>query len=294
MTYYGIDVSAWQGSIEWEKVSNNVDFAIIRAGFGTTIDRTAEYNARRCEALGIPFGFYWFSYAVDTKTAKNEATVFTQFAKMFTPSLPLYFDFEYDSMSNAQYAGYNISTADLEAIARAFCEGVESEGFEAGVYFNRDYYVNFYDGKNPESVVNTYRNWYAFWANTCDRKTEMWQKSSTGTIPGIVGCVDIDVGEFADGMPKPYHPVSNDSIKQAAKDVLAGKYGVGSDRYNRLKSAGFDPAVVQDLVNEWYKVANDVIVGKYSVGMERKQMLSKAGYEYDIIQGIVNVLMKGN
>ena len=79
-TYKGIDVSKWQGVIDWEKVkADGVEFAILRAGYGQSgIDEQFERNAQECTRLGIPFGVYWFSYAYTTALAEREAERFLE------------------------------------------------------------------------------------------------------------------------------------------------------------------------------------------------------------------------
>lgn len=189
-TFIGIDVSEHQGNIVWSKVKNHIDFAIIRAGYGkNNIDTKAEQNIKGCEENNIPFGLYWFSYAYTVEMARKEAQYLLQFIKGHTPLLPLYFDFEYDSVRYAANNNVNITKNLLRDMVTAFCEELESAGYYAGIYANNHFVVNMYG----EDIFNTYDLWYAKW-DTAEpgRKVNLWQSSSTGKVDGISGNVDLD------------------------------------------------------------------------------------------------------
>lgn len=190
-TFNGIDVSVYQGNINWSEVKKHIDFAIIRAGYGkNNIDTFAKQNVKGCEDNNIPFGLYWFSYAYTVEMARKEAQYLLQFVNGHTPLLPLYFDFEYDSVVFANKNGVNVTKELLNAMATAFCEELENAGYYAGIYANNDYVVNHYG----EHIFKTYDLWYALWGNsTGGRNVNMWQTSSKGKIAGINGNVDTDV-----------------------------------------------------------------------------------------------------
>lgn len=182
----GIDVSQWQGQIDWEKVKHEIDFAIIRIGYGKKgVDAQAERNMRECERLSIPYGVYWFSYAQNAHEAENEAFKALSVLSGHSPRLPVYFDFEYDSILGKPF--------DMEIIghiADSFCFVIERYGYKAGIYTNRDWYKYF------EHVINVNRSlWLASWGNVkpkASRNVDIWQYSSMGHITGISGLVDMD------------------------------------------------------------------------------------------------------
>lgn len=190
-TKHGIDVSSWQGDIDWGVVKNNIDFAIIRAGYGkNNIDEKAEQNVKGCEDNGVPFGLYWFSYAYTVEMARKEAQYLLHFIKGHTPLFPLYFDFEYDSVEYAKKQGVVITNKLLCDMATAFCEELEEAGYYAGIYANNDYVTRMFG----EDIFKTYDLWYALWdAPEPDRAVNLWQSSSTGKFKGISGNVDINV-----------------------------------------------------------------------------------------------------
>lgn len=190
-TYVGIDVSVYQGDIDWAVVKEHIDFAIIRAGYGkNNIDSKAKQNIRGCEENGIPFGMYWFSYAYTVEMARNEAKYLLDLIKGHTPLLPLYFDFEADSENYAKRNGVTVTQKLLCDMATAFCEELENAGYYAGIYANNDYIKN----KYGETIFKSYDLWYAQWGVfEPNRLTNLWQHSSTGKVRGISGNVDLDI-----------------------------------------------------------------------------------------------------
>lgn len=187
----GIDVSAWQGDIDWSAVKNSIDFAIIRAGYGkNNIDKKAEQNVKGCEDNNIPFGLYWFSYAYTVEMARKEAQHLLQFVEGHTPLFPLYFDFEYDSVEYAKKNGAIITNNLLCEMATAFCKELESAGYYAGIYANNDYVKRMFG----EDIFKMYDLWYARWdVSEPGRSVNLWQNSSTGKVNGISGNVDTNI-----------------------------------------------------------------------------------------------------
>ena len=97
-----IDVSEWQGVVDWEKVKPHVDGVILRAGCGVSYaDKQFARNAKECNRLGIPIGAYWFSYAKTAAQAKAEAQALLAAVKPYRMELPLAFDWEYESNAYA-------------------------------------------------------------------------------------------------------------------------------------------------------------------------------------------------
>lgn len=188
--YNGIDVSKWQGKINWSKAKKYIDFAIIRAGYGKgNVDEYANYNIEQCEKYKIPYGLYWFSYAYNKDMAEREADYLLRVIGYHKPEYPLYFDFEYDSVDYAKKNGVNITKTLLKSIATSFCEHLEKNGFYAGIYTNEDYIKN----KYPSEIFDRFDLWYARYNTEPNRDVNLWQKSSTGKISGINGNVDLDV-----------------------------------------------------------------------------------------------------
>lgn len=224
----GIDVSEHNGLINWEQVQPHLDFVMIRAGYGQgTIDKQFRRNIEACNRLGIPVGVYWFSYATDVAAAKREANFCLEAIKPYKVDYPVAFDFEYDSVSYARKKGITIRKVLSSEMAKAFCGAVESAGYHALNYSNRDYLANYFDATVKYDV------WLAEWPASVDLTKEkpgcvMWQYSSKGNVPGISGYVDMDVcyKEYKEENEMRYNTLSEipswgqDAVK---KLILSGK-----------------------------------------------------------------------
>ena len=194
MAHKYIDVSKWQGDIDWEKVKGHVDGVMIRAGYGqNNIDSKFERNISECNRLGIPCGVYWFSYAYTEEMARKEAEYCLAAIKPYKVELPVAFDFEYDSIEKAQKNGVGIGKTLATAMCHAFCGTVEAAGYYAMNYTNKDYLSRYFG----ESTLK-YDLWLAAWPTNPEvdkpprKDVGIWQYSSRGKVPGIEGNVDMD------------------------------------------------------------------------------------------------------
>lgn len=185
----GIDVSVWQGDIDWNAVkeSGEVDYAIIRAGYGRLLsqkDENFDYNIQTAQSLGIDCGVYWYSYATDVEGAIEEAKTCCEVIKDYKFEYPVYFDVEDKCFDN-------LSMAEVDAITEAFCSYMEEQGYYCGITS----YSNFLKNKLGVSFLNRYAVWIAHYnvkKPSYGGYYGMWQYTSTGTIDGINGAVDLD------------------------------------------------------------------------------------------------------
>lgn len=284
-----IDVSAYQGIIDWTKVNkSNVGAAIIRAGYGSGhVDKRAAENINGALMAGLPVGLYWFSYATSAARAKAEADSCLEVASGWDIALPIYFDFEGDSERFAKSEGVPVNRAFVTGVTRAFCDRIAAAGLRAGYYFNWDYSQRLYD----HSQLTAYSRWFAYWSNhiksgvTCD----IWQYSSTGRVAGINGAVDCDL-LFNESLISRASQMAQ--IDELVLEVIDGKWGNGKARKQALSASGYDYKAVQEAVNTYYDLAAQVIDGQWGNGQDRKDRLTRAGYNYTIIQHLVNMLMK--
>lgn len=179
----GIDVSVWQGSIDWSKTKSAIDFAILRAGYGKHVsqkdDRFEEYYAA-CEKYGIPKGAYWFSYATTKDEAIQEAKACIECLKGKKFEYPILFDVEHSTQTSTKVAS---------AIIPAFCETLKAAGYYVGLYS----YYSFFKSYIPESVYSPYDIALAHYASSTPwSNKQIWQYSEKGSIAGINGGVDLD------------------------------------------------------------------------------------------------------
>lgn len=265
----GIDVSTWQGQINWEKAKPHIDFAILRGGFGyDAVDGQFHRNAKECTRLGIPFGVYWFSYALNKNEAVKEADFCRSVISPYKLQYPVCYDWEYDSDNYANKMGVQISKADRASFARAFLSKIENYGYYAMLYTNMDYL-----NKGFNELIGIYDLWFAQWdVSSPSKACGIWQSTNRMSVPGIDGVVD---GNYA---YKDY-------------PTLIGSLNITTEKYYDITNAVINK-VFTSLSSEWWnkynKVANDVIRGKYGNGEERKKKLMEAGYDYSIVQAIVN------
>ena len=188
----GIDVSEHQGLIDWDAVANSdIDFAIIRCGYGSDYynqdDDYWVYNVTECAKHGIPFGVYLYSYATDLEMARSEVDHVLRLLDEvgYTPTYPIYLDLEDSSILAAE-----LTAKDLGDIAELFCTALENEGYMAGVYANLNWWNNYL----TDSRFARWEKWVAQYNVTCDYRGSytIWQCTSSGTVPGIEGRVDLN------------------------------------------------------------------------------------------------------
>ena len=191
MTILGIDVSQWNGDIDWDRVRKaGIRFAMIRAGYGASLDGKFVRNISECNRVGIPCGVYWFSYAYQVGMARDEAARCLNAIKPYRVEYPIAFDFEYDSVSFAKKQGVLVSMKLASELANAFCSEIERAGYYPMLYANQDYLLNYYD----EETENKYGLWFASWSRTANpiRPCAIWQYSEKGSVNGCSGYVDMN------------------------------------------------------------------------------------------------------
>lgn len=196
-SHIGIDVSTFQGEIDWTQVkSAGVEFAMIRAGFrgygeSGAIHEDTHFvqNIQGALGAGLEVGVYFFSQAVTEEEAREEAQSVLHWISPYTITYPVVFDWE-----NVEDPAARTSGLDPELVAncaRAFCDAVQEAGYTPMVYFNRNQGYNVYN----LAQLSGYEFWLAGYTTIPDfaYAFQMWQYSSTGTVPGIEGPVDLNI-----------------------------------------------------------------------------------------------------
>lgn len=186
----GIDVSIWNGTIDWSKASQVVDFAILRIGYEYTLDTQFTNNAAGCNKYGVPFGVYIYSYAESEAEAIKEAEFVISVLKNYDVDLPIFFDIE-DDVHKV------LSSTQIQNIVKAFCETIRDAGYEPGLYTFLSWFNSHFGG----TYYNSLPKWVAqIDVNKCSytKGLTMWQYSWVGSISGISGDVDCNYhyGEF--------------------------------------------------------------------------------------------------
>ncbi len=191
-TKIGIDVSQWQGDIDWKKVkSAGADFAIIRLGYQKGFDK--EYaldpyfvkNIEGAKNNDIDVGIYFYSYAKTIKEAEEQANFISDNLKNYDIDLPIAFDWE----SWSSFVNCNMSFYDINKIAKTYETTLNKKGYKASLYSSKNYLQKVWYADDFENV------WLAHYTSKTDydNKYYLWQMCNTGKIDGINGDVDIDI-----------------------------------------------------------------------------------------------------
>lgn len=252
----GIDVSYYQGNIDFKKVKNSgINFVIIRigyTGYGTgkkqATDKKFQTYYTDAKAAGIPVGGYFFGRGVSSEEGKKEAEYVLSLIKGKTFEYPIFYDTE-----DTYYQSKASKKANTDAVI-AFCDTIKAAGYKTGVYASKSW---FSDHLEDNRLVN-YDHWVAQYNTkvTYTGKYTMWQYSSKGSVSGIAGNVDLDYCyvDYVGGNTATTTPPTTQkkTVAEIAKEVMEGKWGNGEDRKAKLTAAGYNYNEVQDYVNKTY------------------------------------------
>lgn len=257
----GIDVSAYQGRIDWMRVKPYIDFAIIRCGYGNDIksqdDVYFERNAQMCKELNIPFGVYLYSYATTLDEARSEVEHTLRLIRDKKLEYPVWLDVE----SRRQMA---LPKEDLVNIVKYYCEEIEKAGYYVGIYASLDRLKSNLDSNE----LSSFDKWVAEWGEyfTYNGKAGMWQRTSYEEIPGINGRVDGDVAFY--DYPKIIREANlnhlNDNLKYKIGDkvYLTGDIYKNSDALEKKESVCDREVVIESIVENAlapYKIAEGYV-----------------------------------
>lgn len=206
-TLKGIDISKWQGKVDFSKVKTAVSFAILREGYRKAIDGKFIEYVNGCKENGIQIpGIYHFIYALSVDDAKAEAKSCMKNVEKagLGKDVIIFADFEYDTVTDAKKKGIILGSKECITFTQAFCETVEAAGYKAGIYTNQDYYKNMY----KKQLMDKYIIWLADYEGEPGFPCTFRQTSSKGSVPGISGNVDLDEWYQAEEVSDPeYYPV---------------------------------------------------------------------------------------
>jgi len=275
-----IDVSYYQGTIDWEKVkADGVEGVIIRCGYGNNItsqdDAQWKRNADECTRLGIPFGTYLYSYAKTEEESRSEAAHVLRLTAGYKLLYPVYIDLEEPGTENYAVTG-----------AKIFCDIIEKAGYIAGVYSNQSWFQDVIGNQ-----LDQYTKWCARYSTSkptiaCD----IWQYTSEGRVNGISGNCDLNIcyRDFPSEISNGSAPATpGGSTLELVVAVMQGVYGNGDARKNALGSRYPE---VQGMINDIASASVDTLVaetkqGKYGNGEVRKIVL---GSRYTEVQNKIN------
>ena len=194
----GIDVSSWQGEIDWERVRDaGVEYAILRAGYrgsvtgALVVDSRFEENLRGAMLAQVPVGIYFFTQATNEVEAVEEASMVLALVKNFKIKYPIFLDTE-GAGGNGRADGLSVESRTL--VCEAFCRTIENAGYRAGVYASK----NWLEKNLQVNSLSAYVIWLAEYREVpkYEGYYEMWQYTSKGVIDGIEGNVDLDISYY--------------------------------------------------------------------------------------------------
>ena len=258
-----IDVSTWNGNIDWDKVyKSGVRYAMIRSSFGienpNQIDNKFVRNIENAIKVGVKCGIYHYSYAKSATEAKKEADFCLKTIKNYKIDLPVAFDIEDSSQTN-------LGKDTLTSIVIAFCDRIKSAGYTPMLYCNPSW-LNSYLHK--DKLLGKYDLWLAHWGVSAPSyNCAIWQYSESGSVPGISGSVDMNwiYKDYTSTKPATTKPVTKPSnvkktdysVKVTAQAGLNVRKGAGTN-YNIITALKCGTVVTVSKVS-----GNWGYVGKY-------------------------------
>ena len=237
----GIDISSWQGA-NFNIADHSPEFVIIRGGFYETVDGCANRFIKQAETLGIPWGIYWYSYALTIKEATMEAGACIKFLNGRKPPLGVWFDME-DGDGYKKKNGFP-SSDTITLMCRTFCRCMKDRGLFAGVYASRSWF-------GTKIIADELPRWVAAWGwndgiNYPDLTGEAVMHQYRGAPLDLDLIFDIDLFKTGEPSTEPEKLVID--IESVARDVIAGKWSNGLDRKEKLGAWFY--SLVQNRVNE--------------------------------------------
>ena len=308
MSKKGIDVSEFQGKIDWEKVKNDgIEFAILRCGYGMDFsnqdDVEYERNANECERLGIPYGVYLMSYANTVEKARSEAKHVLRLIEGRKISLGVWYDIEDNGTSGA------INKETLTNIINTFCNTIKNAGYKVGVYAS----LNWLENKIEKTIKDNYDIWVAQYYSKCEYEGKyiMWQHTSSGKVNGISTNVDMNI--LYEDLPVINNNDNNNSktnnseIVKSLQKALNKDYNCGLDvdgiigplttkavNNNMVRNftvGEFAKWVQERLIAKGYSLNEFGVDGRYGNESEKKvkEFQANCGIDVDGIVGINTV-----
>ena len=263
--YFIIDVSKWQGDINWEKVKNDdVDGVILRSTYGnSTVDSQFGQYIQSLNKLNIPYGIYHYNTATTTTEAKEQAQFMLQTIKSYNakPTFPLFVDIEENG---------NKKTSSL--IAKSYCDEFVKNNYQAGIYANTNYWTNYL----VDDSLDIYYKWVANYGTAENNKNGtanpnfvnnyniqdyiLWQYSSHGSINGISGNVDTNL-MFEWYLKMGWYTINNNWYYYNSNGYLTNGWQNINNKWYYMNETGVMLTNWQKINNNWYYLNNDMKTG---------------------------------
>ena len=287
----GIDVSSYQGIIDWSKVKKEgYEFAIIRLGIGDNLnsqdDVRLKNNIDGCKKNGIPYGFYLVSYAERFEGSESVQSEIEHTKRLIQGTNPfgIFYDMEIDATSS-------LGKRTLTNFAIKYCDYFKNLGYQVGVYANKNWFTNYLDYNLLKS--KGYKIWLAHYGvNQPGLDCDIWQYTDKGVVSGITAnTVDLNImyNNMIGNQSTNNGQQTTKSITEVAQEVISGKWGNGNDRKTRLTNAGYNYNEVQSKVNELLGSSNNVTTYTVKSGDTLSGIASKYGTTYQKLAEYNNI-----
>lgn len=289
----GIDVSTFQGTIDWNNVkAAGIKFAIIRGGYGRhEKDEKFESNYKNAKKAGVPVGVYHYSYADSIEKAEQEAEFCISYLKGKQLEYPVAFDIEDKTQSI-------LTRERITDIAAAFCERLEKAGFYVCIYSSKSWFTDKFDMRK----LSRFDIWVAQWNAECTYKGNygMWQYSNTGSVNGISGRVDLDyaykdypsiikkagLNGYKKAAEKPESkpaekPIKEPESKPAKKPTIKYVKGEKIELKNKpIFSSAYTKVASGTKTGTFYLYDGEKINGRYRITTNKNYCGKKPTYQY--------------
>lgn len=235
----GIDISYWQGNIDFKKVkmSDDIKFAILREGYRQTVDKKFMDYVFGCRTWGIKIeGVYHFIYMMNDRVTSNAETGRLnaesclrniQNAQLRKDEIIVWCDLEYDTVTHAKRThGIDLSAQDIREITTAFCNEILKSGYRVGIYTNLDYAKH----KYGLDFIKNFDVWLADYTGEADLDCIYHQYTSDGQVSGISGKVDMN-WKYTDDKEESSMGVTAKNILDVARSWIGRNEADGSHRY---------------------------------------------------------------
>ena len=237
MPYRGIDISEFQGNVDFKAVKNSgIDFVILRAGFGRETsqkDSCFEKNYKNAVDAGLDVGCYWYSYADSKADAIKEARACLDVIKNKKFNYPIFYDIEEQSQ-------FEKGSKFINDIISGFCDELLKNNYYSGIYMSVSPFEKYVISDN----ASKYPMWLAQYYKELQYSGDVgvWQYE-VGSCDGVKGnvCLDISYKNYSNYISKNgYNGYSKTEKTEydIAKEVIDGKWGNGDERKQKLKKAG--------------------------------------------------------
>ena len=276
----GIDVSSYQGDIDWRKVKEvGYQYAILRLGIGDNItsqdDKRLKEYIKGCQDNGIPFGFYLVSYAkrlVGNESVESEIEHTKRLIEGTSPFC-IFYDMEIEKTT---YLGKET----LTSFAITYCDYFKNKGYNVGVYANKNWFTNYLDYNKLKN--NGYKIWLAHYGvDKPGLECDIWQYSDKGNVESInTNSTDLDI-MYSNLIVSNQEPNSSNlkSTEEVVQEVINGVWGNGEDRKILLTNAGYNYNEIQEKVNS-ILVFNSVVTYTVKSGDTLSSIAKKYGTTY--------------